>query len=190
MKSPVLVLALAFECVLMPCAFADTCDLTNITITAGIQSCDPNKPASRDTCRLMETKTRFLKNKIYYFDSTDEETGTVFFPDKTVDALTEPEENRRLYDRYLNDPHVRQMSTTIPLSVELTHNSIKLDYSIRTHRDANFPDDWTGSGWWLTFSLPNCYTCKVQDYAEYDHAAGYGDVVTQRLERGSCQING
>lgn len=136
----------------------------------------------------MQTKTVFLKEKIYYYDSEDEETGTIFYPNRVADALTEPEENRKLYDHYANDPRVRRMSASIPLKVTMTGDSVKLDYSIRTHRDGRFPNDWTGSGWWLTVNLPNCYTCNVSDYAEYEHVAGYGDQITQRLTRGSCQI--
>ena len=182
-------LAIAISLTFASTAWADTCDLTGMTLTAGTQSCAPGLPPGHDTCRLMKTRTQFLKDKIYWYDSVDSQAGTIFYPGQTVDALTAPEENRALYDQYRNNPRVRALQASIPLTVTMTHDTVRLDYSIRTHQDPRFPDDWTGTGWWITFRMPDCYSCVVEDYAEYDHTAGRGDNVTQKLTRGSCQID-
>lgn len=160
---------------------APACNLNQKTISASIQNCSVKR---RGDCATVPVKIVVLDEKIFYYDSPWEKTATIFYPNQTVDALTDSNQNRKMYDQFRTA--AKRRSTSIPLTSTAEGEDLTLQWSVRNPVP---PFGWSGSGFTVKLHFPNCRTCEVTDYYEYEHAAFTGDSVTKRMVSQRCSMD-
>lgn len=163
----------------------NSCNLSSKTLTAWIRAC-PTGQSGR-TCSLIPMKLVVRQGRIFYYDSPDEDVGTVFYPGKTVDALLDSAQNRRLLDRYMRSAVTR--SASLPLTAKYDAESVTLQWSIRYRGRSPSVSDWSENGWRLSIRIPSCYTCDISHYEEYERVDGRPEIIIKSLNRQSCQIS-
>ncbi len=179
-------LAISLLCVIVaiPDRAAEKCDLEGRTIYAWIGFCGNSHHPEKNECIMMETKSRFVGDKIlYYDDSTAASTGTVFYIGRRVDVTDDP-----LQAKNLEVPH------SPIVSVKFTTQSAVTDSDVSLELETDVYGQRTGlhlvhGGWKMHVILPTCYSCRVVSYDQITvNADGRGNT-SSHLTTQMCRID-